>query len=141
MMATARGRTTPCDEQEARLRLKRAHEFIEVANLVADEQDPEDYSLVYASAAGALAVLAAIAAADAACCKDLGRQSRGQSHDEAVQLLREITPGGKDAAKKLGSVLSVKRQAQYGALALRGSDLQRRHARALIDFAEQVLQR
>ena len=142
-MARATGRTKECDDQEARERLARAREFIEVADLVVDEKDAQDFSYVYSSAAGSLAVLAGIAASDAACCKALGHRSRGQNHDEAIGLLERITPGGKEAAKTLRALLRLKNQAQYGVFALGGTDLKllMRQAERLVAFAEDVLQR
>jgi hypothetical protein len=80
--ARSRGRTQPCDNREAEAKLRRAEQFMEVATLTLDEPDPE-----WASAAAALAVLAGIAASDAACCKALGLRSRGQDHHDAEALL------------------------------------------------------
>jgi len=80
--------------------MDRAREFLEVAELVVDEKD-RDASPVYASSAAALAVLAGIAASDAACCKDLHKRSRSEDHHDAEQLLAQITPGGNKAAKDL----------------------------------------
>ena len=65
-------------------------------------------------AAASCAVLAGIAAADAACCKSLGRRSRSQDHRDAVALVRQVAPGGADAAKQLERLLGLKDQAQYG---------------------------
>lgn len=66
--------------------MARAREFLEVAELVVDERDQGD-SFVYASSAAALAVLAGIAASDAACCMALQERSRSESHRDAEQLL------------------------------------------------------
>ena len=63
---------------------------------------------------GVVRVLAGIAAADAACCKSLGRRSRSQDHRDAVALVRQVEPGGADAAKQLERLLGLKDQAQYG---------------------------
>lgn len=116
---------------------------MEVATLVVDEKDPQDHSSVYSNASGSLAVLAGIAASDAACCKALGKRCRGQSHDEAVFLLEQITPGGKSAGKNLRALLRLKDRAQYGAFAIGGGDLKSlmRQAQRLVAFAEDVLQR
>ena len=56
-------RTQPCSGQAAKTRLAHAHKFLEAAELMADEGDDVEYS----SAAATLAVLAGIAASDAAC--------------------------------------------------------------------------
>jgi hypothetical protein len=50
-------------------------------------------------AAASSAVLAGIAAADAACCTVLGERSRSQDHRDATRLVRDVAPGGADAAK------------------------------------------
>ena len=60
-------RTQACSDTDAATHLNHAQKFLEVAELVVSEgDDPE-----YASPAAALAVLAGIAASDAACCKAL----------------------------------------------------------------------
>lgn len=81
-------RTQACSEIDAAARLRHARKFIEVAELVADEGEGVDYS----SQAGALAVLAGIAASDAVCCKNLGLRSRGPNQRDATMLLKRITP-------------------------------------------------
>jgi hypothetical protein len=138
-----KARSRLCGAAEAQQRLTRAREFLEVADLAMSEQDPTDHSYVYSSAAATLAVLAGIAASDAACCNELGKRSKGESHQEAARLLREITPGGKEAASDLAVLLGLKDRAQYGAMALGGRDLRKviRRAEKLCAFAETVLQR
>lgn len=89
-----RSRTQRCGESQARQRLARARSFLEVAEIAADESDP---SLEYGAAAASIAILAGIAAADAACCQALGCRSRSDSHHDAEQLLADIAPGGKTA--------------------------------------------
>jgi hypothetical protein len=66
--------TAKCDRSDARIRLTHAKKFLEVAEMVAAEEDSISAS---ASVATALAVLAGIAASDAACCASLERRSRG----------------------------------------------------------------
>jgi len=122
--------------------MERAREFLEVAGLVVDEKD-EDASPVYASSAAALAVLAGIAASDAACCKALQERSRSENHRDAEQLLARITPGGKKAAGDLRELLNLKDKAQYGFLAMSVPEVRKvmRRANKLIDFAAEVLSR
>ena len=62
----------PCDAADARKRLGDAEKYLEVAQLVAIEDSFEAHNV-----AAGLAVLAGIAAADAACCKALNESSRG----------------------------------------------------------------
>jgi HEPN domain len=135
-------RVRPCEPAQAASRLARAREFLDVAELVVDERD-EDASPVYASAAASLAVLAGIAASDAACCKALQERSRSDNHHDVERLLSQITPGGKEASRDLRELLNLKDKAQYGFLKLTGSELQKvmRRARRLLDFAAAVLSR
>jgi hypothetical protein len=132
-------RTQPCSIAQARTRLAHARKFLEVAELVAGEAGDVDY----ASAAAALAVLAGIAASDAACCVALGRRSRGQDHLQAVELVEQVAPGGAQAAKALRRLLSLKDEAHYGLFDVGGRDLQAalRQAKTLVDFAGAVIQR
>jgi len=133
------GRTQPCSVAQARTRLGHARKFLDVAELVAGEGEDVDYS----SPAAALAVLAGIAASDAACCKALGRRSRGQDHRQAEALVEQIVPGGKQAANSLRRLLNLKDEAHYGLFDVGGQDLQAalRQAQALVTFADRVLQR
>jgi hypothetical protein len=133
------GRTQQCSEADARVRLRHASKFLEVAELVASEGADIEYS----SQAAALAVLAGIAASDAACCKALGRRCRGQDHREAANLVAQITPGGKQAANSLRRLINLKDEAHYGLFDLSGQDLKTalRQAAAMVEFATGILQR
>jgi hypothetical protein len=62
-------RTLACGIADARIRLAQARKFLDVAELVAAEDIQASHSV-----AAALAVLAGIAASDAACCAALGRR-------------------------------------------------------------------
>jgi hypothetical protein len=140
-MSRGRGgvRTQVCSKEHARNRLGHARKFLEVAEMTAGE----DGDVEYASAAATLAVLAGIAASDAACCAALGRRSRGQDHQQAVKLVEQVEPGGPQAAKALRRLLSLKDEAQYGFFDVVGRDLQAaiRQARALVDFAASAVRR
>jgi hypothetical protein len=96
----------------------------------------------YASVAASLAVLAGIAAADAACCKALGMRSRSQDHHEAERYLRKLT-GGSAAARQLRDLINLKDAAHYGFLDVSAPELRKtlRRARALLEFADEVLER
>jgi hypothetical protein len=63
-----------------------AESFVETAQMIADETTDEFNPGVSAS----LAVLAGIAASDAACCARLGVRSRGEAHSDAVALLGTV---------------------------------------------------
>ena len=111
---------------------------MEVATLIKDEPDPD-----WASAAAALAVLAGIAASDAACCKALGRRSRGQDHAQSAgsPSLDLIEPGGKSAANAMRRLINLKDEAHYGFYNLATQDLKSAltQAQRLIRFARGVL--
>lgn len=133
------GHIQQCSEADARTRLSHARKFLDVAELVACEGEDIDY----ASPAAALAVLAGIAASDAACCKALGRRSRGQDHREAATLVDQVAPGGKQAANSLRRLLQLKDEAHYGLFDIGGQDLKAalRQAQSLVKFATETLQR
>ena len=120
--------------------MERAQEFLAVAEFVVDEKD-QDASFVYASSAASLAVLAGIAASDAACCKILQERSRSQSHRDAEQLLSQIMPGGQEAAADLRELLNLKDKAQYGFLKMSVPEVRKvmRRASRLVAFAAETL--
>ena len=109
-MARSKTRTQSCDRGDALTRLAQAESFLLAAELIVDD-DSDDAT---PSVAASLAVLAGIAASDAACCARLGVRARGQSHAEAVDLLRTVEPGGADMAKDLQRLLNRKDDSQYG---------------------------
>lgn len=98
------GRVQPCGRDEARSRLAQARAFLHVAELVGAEPD----EMATPGVAAALAVLAGIAASDAVCCAALGQRSRGQDHRQVVELLSQIAAVGKDMARDLGRLMSIK---------------------------------
>lgn len=137
-MARHSHRTQRCSAREARSRRSHARKFLEVAEIAssAQGQDPE-----YASVAASLAVLAGIAASDAACCKALGERSRSTDHRDAESLLRQVSPGGAVAARNLMRLIDVKDAAHYGFLDVSQPELRKalRQARSLLDFADRTL--
>lgn len=122
------------------MRLDQARKFYEVAELVDAEADTVPSS---SSVATALAVLAGIAASDAVCCAALGRRSRAPDHKAAVELLRQVQPGGAEAARNLDRLLDLKDSAHYGVIPISGASLKTalRTARALTEFATIVVRR
>jgi hypothetical protein len=141
-MAGSKARVRSCGDDQARQRFDRAREFLDVADLAAGDRG-EDSSPIYGSAAASLAILAGIAASDAACCKVLGQQSRSENHRDAEQLLVQIEPEGKKAAGHLRELLNLKDKAQYGFLRLSEAELKKvmRRAESLIEFAAEALRR
>lgn len=136
-MSRSRTRIEACTVAEARQRLDDAIDFLNVADLVADERDPD---VEYGSVAASLAVLAGIAATDAACCFALGERSRSQNHHDAERLVVEIA-GGKAQAKRLRQLIGVKDAAHYGLIPVTQAELKRalRNASGLVEFARSVL--
>ncbi len=132
-------RTQGCTRAEAATRLAQARKFLEAAELLASERDVEESQSVAAS----LAVLAGIAAADAACCTSLGRRSRSQDHHDAEALVAQVQPGGVEAAKLLRRLLDLKDTAHYGLINVSHQKLTAslRRAGALVEFAADVLRR
>ena len=127
-----------CGPADARTRLVSAEKFLEVARLVEDEADP-----ALGSVTASLAVLAGIAASDAACCSALGRRSRGDDHHDAETLLAEIVPGGRQAATSLRRLIERKDKAQYGMVYPSQDDVKVtvRQAERLVEFAREVVGR
>lgn len=138
MTSRPAGRTQPCDARQARVRLEQARAFLEVAELVGTQED----EIATPGVAAVLAVLAGIAAADAACCAALGRRARGQDHRQATQLLARVARGGPTMARDLSRLLAVKDDAHYGLLHVsrQRAATSLRQARRLVDRAtESVL--
>lgn len=132
-MSRASGRTHSCTREQARVRIDQARAFLDVAELVGEEPD----DLASPGVAAALAVLAGIAAADAACCARLGTRSRGQDHRQAVQLLAQVGSDGRNLARTLGRLLDIKDGAHYGAVFVSRQKAVAavRQARLLVDTA------
>lgn len=89
-------------------RLEQAKAFAELAEL-----DPFASDGPTRSAAVSNAVLAGIAAADAICCRRLGRHAAGNDHQQALDLLDQAGELGMSARKQLATLLSAKNKAQY----------------------------
>jgi len=103
-------RTQTCGRPEAQSRLEQAEAFVLAAELVLEDTT----AVANSGVAAALAILAGIAASDAACCARLRKRARGQAHDEAVALLETVEPGGAEMAKDLKRLLQKKDSASYG---------------------------
>lgn len=104
-------RTQVCGKPEARTRLQHARVFVDTAELALDVDDDARLNV-----SASLAVLAGIAASDAACCAALGRRARGQDHREAVALLAGVAAIGPEIGKDLARLLDMKDNAPYGVL-------------------------
>lgn len=109
-MARSSARTQSCDRADALTRLAQADAFLLSAELIVEDESDDATPSVAAS----LAVLAGIAAADAACCARRGVRARGQAHAEAVELAGTVEPNGRAMAKDLQRLLNRKDDSQYG---------------------------
>lgn len=87
--------------------MAKAEQFYDAAIAVAEETGG------LSDAEVTLLVLAGIAAADVICCARLGVYAHGESHQEAVALLRRAAPG---SAKHLNTLLGSKTKAEFGGL-------------------------
>jgi hypothetical protein len=106
-------KTKPCDQAVARRRLAAANSFLQTAETAIALTDSDD---AYRwSSATTNFVHAGIASADAICCAVLGEHSQGDDHRQAVELLSRVVDGGREFAKDLGLLLSLKTTAGYGA--------------------------
>ncbi len=123
------GRTEVCGKPEARTRLSHARAFADTAELVLDIDDDATLNV-----AASLAVLAGVAASDAACCAVLGRRPRGQDHREAMRLLSGIASGGGEMSKDLGRLLDLKDNAHYGVLYVSEAN-----ARQAVKWAQRIV--
>jgi hypothetical protein len=108
---TSRTQTQECTRENAVSRLQQAESLVEVADMVLGGGDSD---VATPGVAAALAVLAGIAASDAACCAKLKMRARGQDHMEAVGLLATVRPHGDQMSKDLKRLLTRKADAHYG---------------------------
>jgi len=146
MSSRASGRTEACSVSDAKIRLRHAVKFLEVASLVAEElatDENDEESAANRNVSASLAILAGIAASDAACCKVLHLRSRGQDHQGAVALVAQLQPDGRAASNALRRLLTTKDTAQYSFLHVSRSDLISvlRQAQVLVDIAKSSMQR
>ncbi len=104
-------RTYPCTEAVKIGRMSKASQFQDAATTIREFADHEaDVGDAFVT----LLVHAGIAAADAICCHELGEHAHGESHEEAIRLLRRVKPNGADLAKALDALLRAKTRAGYG---------------------------
>ncbi len=80
-------KTRSCSVADARNRLAQAERFLEAADMYHGDEDPNA-----ANVSANNAVMAAIAASDAACCAALDEHAQGQSHTEALDRFRQSRP-------------------------------------------------
>ncbi len=126
------GRVVVCTPAECRARREQARAFLDVAELVLTEDRRE------AHLAGALAVLAGIAATDAISGLSLGKWSRGQDHALAVTLLGDVALRDTTLPIKLRRMLADKDAAHYSStlVTVEKAKTMVRHAAALLAEAD-----
>lgn len=100
-------RSRPCSREVREGRRRKAIQFADAAETVGDLADE---AAAVADAYVTLLVHAGIAAADVICCARLGRHAQGESHVEAVELLRTADH---TAARHLDTLLKIKTRAGY----------------------------
>ena len=132
-------RTSQCSPAEARVRLRTAQAYLDVAASVLQERGRDEYLNV----AVGLAILSGIAASDAICGIRLGHLHRGDDHRGAEDLLRTATPDGQKLATNLGRLLSLKDAAHYGVLVVapRKANDAKRWAAHLVERAVEEVER
>lgn len=139
MSPRSSGRVSACNRADAQVRVRLAESFLLVADL--ELAQPDNPLLTLTSVAASLAVLAGVAASDAACCASLKQRARGQNHEEAIALVKSVSPGGEQMARDLGRLLGLNNNAQYGVLIVPRDKAESAvaWARRLVEAARQVL--
>jgi hypothetical protein len=130
-------KTRAADRTYAETRLSDARAYLQQADISLHLVDgPRRYATVVSSA-----VLAGIAACDAACALALGMVSAG-AHDQAVRLLARVS-GSAKAVGDLSKLVASKTAAQYTgkSMAERQATDAITQAQRLIAFAESQLRR
>jgi len=132
------GQSRRCGPGEAGERFDHALRFLETAELVLEDTTRR----AHANVAGALAVLAGVATADAVCCRALGRHHRGDDHRAASALLRRVEGAGVMLARDLDRLLAMKDRASYQSGYLSRADARRAvgWARRMANLGAQVLE-
>jgi hypothetical protein len=122
-------RTVKGNRADAINRRRIAEKYLDVAELVADEVNPESNNVTVG-----IAVLAGIAASDATCLVARGERSNQANHDAAVALLEKVDP---NLASVLRKLLAFKPPAHYGTTLIGDADRVRalRAARTLVTEA------
>lgn len=119
-------KTRPCTEAVTRGRLRKAEQFFSAAETIRDvASDEADVGDAFVT----LCVHAGIAASDAISCAALGEHAQGESHVDAVQLLRRVKPDAAELAAALQLLLGFKTRAGYSTESV-NADMRKRAHRA-----------
>lgn len=127
-------RLKKCDDEIVRGRLRKAEQFLDVAEMVrdlADDQADVGDALV------TLCVHAGIAASDVICCKAFGHFVQGEDHRQAIGELANAPPDGDQLSKDLEALLQMKSRAGYAAPPVNSDQRKRawRRAERLVEAA------
>jgi hypothetical protein len=124
---------------DAVVRQQHARAFFTAAELVSELGDDAGMTNT-GNTIGSLAVLAGIAAADAICGATLGHRAAGDSHADAVKLVKQAVPGTNYSAQ-LRRLIDSKSESQYSTSLItdaRAAELMV-SAQKLLDGADEVL--
>lgn len=127
-------RIRECDERLAAGRLRKAEQFLDVAETIRDLADDEaDVGDAFVT----LCILAGIAASDAICCRALGHYVQGDDHNQAIAELAKAGPNGKALSNDLRALLQMKNRAEYEARPVTADQRKRawRRAESLVEAA------
>lgn len=127
-------RTRPCTVTIRRGRLRKAEQFLAAAEMI---RELASEHAAIADADVSLCVHAGIAASDVICCARLGEHAQGESHIEAVGLLRTAD---NEAAKHLSALLNLKAKSNYSHTPVTADEFKRasRAAEALVQTARRM---
>lgn len=128
-------KTQPAHRRQAETPLDDARAYLQQAQISAELVDGSRRHATVASSA----VLAGIAATDAACAAKLGEIAAG-SHAQATKLLKRVT-GSAQSVSALSRLLSIKSSSQYagGSITSRDADDAMERAQRIVAFAEDCL--
>lgn len=127
-------RIRECDERLAAGRLRKAEQFLDVAETIRDLADDEaDVGDAFVT----LCILAGIAASDAICCRALGHYVQGDDHNQAIAELAKAGREGKALSNDLRALLQMKNRAEYEARPVTADQRRRawRRAESLVEAA------
>lgn len=127
-------RTHPCTPEVRRGRLRKAGQFLDAANLIADQAGEQAES---ADAYITLCIHAGIAASDVICCARLGEHAQGESHADALAMLGRADRG---SDRHLRVLLSMKTKIGYSHTGATVTEAKRagRAAEALVESARRA---
>jgi acetyl-CoA carboxylase carboxyltransferase component len=115
-------------------RLRKAERFMDAAGVIHELADTDEDA---ADAYVTLCVHAGIAASDVICCTSLGGHAQGESHSDAVDLLKDADV---DASRYLRALLGLKTKSGYSHMPVTPAEARRagRAATSLVEKARRA---